>query len=53
MQICTVNSELRLSEEIFLDVCCHLTCWVLSLKLDLKDDGKFLNPRTNMNLNAN
>lgn len=32
--------------------CCHLTCWVLSLKLDLKDDGKFLNPRTNTYLNA-
>lgn len=32
--------------------CCHLTCWVLSLKLDLKDDGKFLNPRTNTDLNA-
>lgn len=32
--------------------CCHLTCWVLSLKLDLEDDGKFLNPRTNTRLNA-
>lgn len=32
--------------------CCHLTCWVLSIKLDLKDDGKFLNPTTNTHLNA-
>lgn len=31
--------------------CCHLTCWLLSLKLDLKDDSKFLNPRTNTHVN--